>query len=156
MARPRVGSAGERAGGRRPGQQGASLVEFAIGVLLLLLLLAGALDIGRALNSYIIIMNACREGARYASHFPHLGSGIREATKQEAAQAGVMLEDDDISVIPEPPTGATPTTPGVAQPGESIEVRIEFDESMIMSSMVGFEIMTLRTRAAMVVFGQDA
>ena len=145
------------AGRWRPlGEEGASLVEFAASLLLLLLLLAGAVDVGRALNSYIIIMNACREGARYASHFPHLASGILEATKQEAVLAGVELEDENIIIIPEPPPGALPDDPAVAQPGQSIEVRVEFDESMLMGSMLGFGSITLRARAEMVVFGQDS
>ena len=144
------------AGRWRPlGEEGASLVEFAASLLLLLLLLAGAVDIGRALNSYIIIMNACREGARYASHFPHLASGILEATKQEAVLAGVELEDKNIIIIPEPLV-EDPTDPSVAQPGQSIEVRVEFDESMLMGSMLGFGSITLRARAEMVVFGQDS
>ncbi len=146
---------GRAASSRRLGQQGASLVEFAISVLLLLLLLAGAVDMGKALNTYIIITNACREGVRYASHFPHLASGIREATKQEAAEAGLELEDDNITIIPDPPDGALPSDPLVAQPGDSIEVRIEYDEPVILTGMVGLTSITLRARAEMIVFGQD-
>jgi Flp pilus assembly protein TadG len=46
---------------------GATLVEFAIVAPVLLLLLIGCLDFSRALNAYVTITNAAREGARYAS-----------------------------------------------------------------------------------------
>ena len=145
---------GRAAKRRDGGQQGASLVEFAITVTVLLLVLAGALDVGRAFNAYIILMNAGREGVRYASHFPHLGDQIREATIQEAAQSGLVLEDEDITVIPEPPGGALPDDLGVAQPGDTIEVQIQYDLSEYMTGVFGFLPM-VRTRAEMVVFGQD-
>ena len=145
---------GRAAKRRDGGQRGASLVELAITVTVLLLVLAGALDVGRAFNAYIILMNAGREGVRYASHFPHYGDGIREATRLEAADSGLALEDEDITIIPEPPDGALPEDPAVAQPGESIEVRIEFDLSEYMTGVFGFE-PVVRTRAEMIVFGQD-
>ena len=100
--------------------------------------------------------HACREGARYGSHYPHLASEIREATRQEAAQAGVELVDEDITIIPEPPPGALPADPAVAQPGQPIEVRVEYDHPMLMTGMLGLHTMTLRLRASMIVFGQDA
>lgn len=49
---------------------GVALVEFAIVVPILLLLLVGILDTGRAVNAYVTISNASREGARYAALNP--------------------------------------------------------------------------------------
>ena len=42
-------------------------MEFAIVLPLLVLILAGMVDVGRAFNSYMVITNAAREGARAAS-----------------------------------------------------------------------------------------
>lgn len=50
--------------------EGVALVEFAIVVPILLLLLVGILDTGRAVNAYVTISNASREGARYAALNP--------------------------------------------------------------------------------------
>jgi Flp pilus assembly protein TadG len=46
---------------------GQSLVEFALVVVMLLLLVVGIVEFGRALNVYQILTNASREGARLAS-----------------------------------------------------------------------------------------
>lgn len=50
----------------RPGERGASAVEFAIILPLLLLVVAGVVDFGRALYTKVILTNAAREGARAA------------------------------------------------------------------------------------------
>jgi len=51
-------------------QKGQSLVEFALVLPLLLILVLGAMDIGRLFYMKIIITNAAREGAYYLSIFP--------------------------------------------------------------------------------------
>jgi len=48
-------------------QRGAQLVEFAILVPVLLLLIFGSLDFGRAYFSWIVLTNSAREGARTAA-----------------------------------------------------------------------------------------
>ncbi len=50
--------------------EGVALVEFALVVPVLVLLLVGILDTGRAVNAYVTISNASREGARYAALNP--------------------------------------------------------------------------------------
>ena len=51
---------------QRRNERGASLVETALVLPLLLLLLVGIIDVGRAYYTYISIYNAAREGGRYA------------------------------------------------------------------------------------------
>lgn len=53
-------------GGRRARDRGASAVEFAIVLPLLLLVIAGIVDFGRALFTQVILTNAAREGVRAA------------------------------------------------------------------------------------------
>jgi hypothetical protein len=131
----------------RRDERGANLVELALVVTLLLLLLAGAADVGRAFHSYIIITNASREGARFASHFPHLYDGIRLQTRMEAANSGVTLVDSGIIIDPD--GGAVPA------PGEPIRVTVEYDFQTILSGMLG-ETITLRSSTQMIVFGLDS
>ena len=139
----------------RFGERGADLAETAVILPLLLLLLLGVVDLGRAFYFHIVITNAAREGARYGSHFPHLASGIREATKREAGGSSVALVDTDVLITPEPAAGASPGDVGVARPGESIWVGVEYDYDTIMGGFVGMESLTLRSAAVMVVFGHD-
>lgn len=48
-------------------EHGATLVEFALVTPVLLLALVACFDFARALNAYVTVANAAREGARYAS-----------------------------------------------------------------------------------------
>ena len=55
---------------RLSGQGGQSMTEFALAMVVLLILLMGALDIGRMYFTYIAIQNAAGEGALYAAINP--------------------------------------------------------------------------------------
>ncbi len=53
-----------------PGEQGQSLVEFAVSLVIILILLAGIVDAGRALFTYMALRDAAQEGALYGSIDP--------------------------------------------------------------------------------------
>jgi Flp pilus assembly protein TadG len=136
-------------------RRGASVAEMALLMPLLLLLAVGVADLGRAFHSYIVINNASREGARYASRFPWLAQETRDAAKREAANSGVTLADGDITIDPEPPAGAMPGDPGVQLPGFPITVVVDFPFDMILGGAVGLGPLTLHAETTMVVFGAD-
>ena len=52
---------------RRRGERGASAVEFALVVPILLMMVFGIVDFGLAINRYAMVNNAAREGVREAS-----------------------------------------------------------------------------------------
>lgn len=56
---------------------GQSLTEFAIGLTVLLLLISGLADLGRATFIYISLRDAAKEGSSYASIAPTDTAGIR-------------------------------------------------------------------------------
>ncbi len=128
-------------------ERGQSLVEMALVLPLLLLLVAGIIDFGRAYNNYIIITNAAREGARAASHFPDEPEYVETVVRQEAADSG--LDADAISI--------TMTPSGGALAGDMIEVTAEYEFSTILGSFVGpaYSTLTLHSSTRMVVFGGD-
>jgi hypothetical protein len=131
-------------------EQGQSLVETALVLGLLLLLLAGVADFGRAFHSYIIITNATREGARRASRFPRVEdeSYIKDAVIQEALTSDVSLDPGDIVINGLP-----------AEPGDPIRVIVTYEFSTIMGSMVsrilGTESIALQASTEMIAFGLD-
>ena len=96
---------------RRAGDEsGQAVLETALITVVLLLLFAGAIDVGRMFYHYIAVTNAAREGARMASRLPcypdveNSPNAVREAAiaaaRNEASNAfGLMLEDADIDVI---------------------------------------------------------
>lgn len=51
-------------------EHGQSLVELAVSLVLLLMLLAGIVDFGRAILSYFILQDAAEEGIVYGTAFP--------------------------------------------------------------------------------------
>src|SRR5512143_2855550 len=74
---------------RPAGQSGQSLVEFALLFPLLLLILLGAIDLGRAFNAYFTITNASREGARWGSTHPTDTAGV--TARVQAELSGVVV-----------------------------------------------------------------
>jgi Flp pilus assembly protein TadG len=129
---------------KRRGERGANLVEFALVLPLLVLLLAGVADFGRAFNNYMIITNASREGARYASRFPWLENETKQAAIREAANWGVPLTSGNITVNG---VGATR--------GQPIEVLVVYDFPTILGGVVGANNLTLSAATEMIVFGRD-
>ena len=55
---------------RRQHSRGQSIVEFALVFPIMMLLLAGAIDLGRAFYAYIAVENAAKEGAFFGSRSP--------------------------------------------------------------------------------------
>jgi hypothetical protein len=145
-----------REGQRSTGQErGSNLLETALVIPLLLILLAGAVDVGRVFTVYLILTNATREGARYASHFPHYAEGTRQTVRQEVGGTGIDLQDTDIVIEPEAPDGALPSDPAVAQPGETIVVWVEYEMPTLLTGAIGLDRINVRTGTHMIVFGQD-
>jgi Flp pilus assembly protein TadG len=75
---------------------GATIVEFALVAPVLLLVVVACLDFARALNAYVTIVNASREGARYATLHPSVDSAaITAAVKSRV----VPLDTDPIVMV---------------------------------------------------------
>ena len=76
-------------------EHGATLVEFALVAPVVLLVVVACLDFARALNAYVTVANASREGARYATLHPAAdNAAIRSAVRSRA----VPLDTSAISV----------------------------------------------------------
>src|SRR5437016_3105931 len=60
-------------------QRGQAVVEFALVMPVLLLLLAGAVDLGNGFQTYIALTNAAREGAHYGINY---SSGVCTRVQQ--------------------------------------------------------------------------
>jgi Flp pilus assembly protein TadG len=73
-------------------EKGQSLVEFAVSVVILLLLLSGIVDLGRLLFQYISMRDAAQEGATYGIIEPTDCNGIVTRT------AGLLSDPTNINV----------------------------------------------------------
>lgn len=138
-------------------EKGQNLVEMALVMMLLLLLLAGAVDIGRAFHDYIIITNAAREGARRGARLPctptvytaYKGQ-ITNAAIAEAANSGVTLSSGNVLVY----IGNTPMA-GCPSANAEIKVTVNYTFSTILGSIIGQNSFPLGNSASMLWFGND-
>ena len=81
---------------RHQRQRGATIVEAALTMLLLLMFLDAVLEFGRAYNVYHIMTNAAREGARYAVA-PAPGTANLPTTGEVQAQVNSFLNSGGVS-----------------------------------------------------------
>jgi Flp pilus assembly protein TadG len=110
---------------------GVALVEFALVLPVLILLLVGILDTGRAINAYVTISNASREGAHYAALNPTAApSAIRSSAVLPHAQqlnaAGIAVSvtyNNNVTSSACPVASAT--APPVGSPPATIPVRVD-------------------------------
>jgi len=124
---------------RRERTRGQSLVEFALCLPLLMLILAGIFDLGRAFNAYIVITNAAREGAYYGSLNPFDTDGIVARVINEGQGSGITLTTGDVAVST---TGAT---------GSPVCVTVTYDFELITPILRGGQPITLQSSAEMMV-----
>jgi Flp pilus assembly protein TadG len=130
---------------------GQSLVEFALAVPVLLLILLGLADFGRAFYYTTAIANAARAGAEYAAK--NAGAGATQATIYNK----VCNETGFVAYVP--PPGA-PTCPGMSVAvapsppvagGDVVEVTVTYDFNLfsayLVSRIVGDNRIPLRAQA---------
>jgi Flp pilus assembly protein TadG len=106
----------KRAGwpGRACRQRGQALVEFALGALLLFLIVFGVVDFGRVIYAYSAVSNAAREGARYGAVHPSDLGGIQAIAQDKAvgvsiAVTPIVVDADKVTVSVS--SSFTPITP---------------------------------------------
>lgn len=79
----------------KPTEKGQSLVELGLSIMVLLLLLAGVVDLGSMFFNYMAMRDAAQEGASYASVFPTDCSATEarvRANLRNANPADVLVE----------------------------------------------------------------
>lgn len=81
-------------------EKGQSLVEFAISLVMLVVLVSGIVDLGRALFTIITLNDAAKEGATYGSICPTDVNGIYTRLIESASDPVSLstLTSDDISI----------------------------------------------------------
>ena len=108
-------------------QRGQSFVELAISLIVILTLLAGAVDFGIALYSYVALRDAAQEGALYASIDPTNTSEIRERVFSSSSSP-VDLRNDTTVTVNILPSGA----PACEGDGAMVQVIVSYNYQLIM------------------------
>jgi Flp pilus assembly protein TadG len=79
-------------------QRGQSMVEFAFGMVVVMILMAGVVDGARALFTYMALRDAAQEGAIYGSTEPADTAGITERVNISSEYAKDMSSSGDMTV----------------------------------------------------------
>lgn len=105
-------------------ERGQSLVEFSISLVIILWLLAGAVEFGIALFQYIQLRDAAQEGALYGSINPKDTTGI-EARVRAASSSPIDLADTGQVTV-------NVTTSGSGCVADGVTVTVSFNHQLFM------------------------
>lgn len=119
-------------------QRGQSMVEFALGITVILILMAGTLDLGRAYFSYLSLRDAAQEGALYGSLSPSDTAGIRARVR---GSSGWPIEFNDFTDAQIQVSISGPTCVG-----SEISVRLTMDFVMA-APFIGGNVLPLTAEA---------
>jgi Flp pilus assembly protein TadG len=92
-------------------ERGAALVEFALCVPLLLVIIAGIVDFGFAFQTYEVLTNAAREGARMATlpEYNADAAAIRQRVRSYVSEGLNIPSGNMTTVLPDAQIVVTPT-----------------------------------------------
>jgi len=128
-------------GGRERGQ---SAVELAMVLPLLMLILLGCLDLGRAFAVRMTLANGTREGARYACMFP----GEDPYVLEEMARRDILAQGLDDSSL-----AVQVILPDVRVGGNPVQVTAVYTLPMFTSYLFGGKPLVIRAQSEMVILG---
>jgi Flp pilus assembly protein TadG len=127
-------------------QKGQSLVEVALALPVLVLIVAGILDVGRAYFTFISLSDAAAEGAQYAAVYPTHTAQIKERAA-DSSNGLVMLDPSMVQVEYASLTAGSPIT-----------VSVEFDYQVITPIIVGLVpdgTLTMRARVSQAIINDE-
>jgi Flp pilus assembly protein TadG len=123
---------------KRPfSEKGATMVEFALIAVVLILLLAGIIQVGLVIGAKLSLENTANLGARYAA--APLNANDDAAIKAYIInEAGLNLTENDIVI-----------TPATRSPGDAVQVTIAYVYQIPVTLGVFPESITLTSAATM-------
>ncbi|MBI4320229.1 MAG: pilus assembly protein [Chloroflexi bacterium] len=116
-------------------------MEFALVLPVVLLLLLGVIDFGRAVSAYVSLAQSAREGARAGIYPTATDADIRSSVRTQSIALGV-LPDDRISISPVYPR----------QSGDSLQVVVSYEFNAytpLLSALWGGGVMRMAGSARM-------
>ena len=105
-------------------ERGQSLVELAISIVILIYLLAGAVEFGLAFFQYVQLRDAAQEGALYGSMNPSDTTNVELRVRNASTSPVNLLDTSTVEVIQ--------TIIGSACEGNGIQVTVKFKHKIFM------------------------
>jgi hypothetical protein len=128
-------------------EHGQSLVEFSVGMVILVILLVGIVDVGRALLTYLSMRDAAQEGAIYGSTEPYIIAGgskvLNPSISSRAMDSSDLMSSlaGDIQVDVEFINRVSRETFTVADKdpcmGDGIRVKLTYDHFPLSMPLIG-------------------
>jgi Flp pilus assembly protein TadG len=119
---------------RKADQRGSVLIEFALTFLILIAVFSGAFEFGYVFFAYNTLVNAVREGSRYASLRPYDSAS---ATPSSAFNTAVQ----NMVVYGDPAGGTTPILRGLAPSNVQLSVLTSGSAPLqVTVSIIGFSL----------------
>ena len=107
----------KRAPNQKAGQKGSVFIEFALSFLVLFSIFTGSFEFGYAFYAYNTLVNAVREGARYASLKPYDSASSTPSTSFNTAVQNMVVYAN-----PNPSNGAAPILRGLSTSNVNLTV----------------------------------
>jgi Flp pilus assembly protein TadG len=105
------------------------MIEFTLTLVIILVLLAGVVDLGRAIFTYLSLRDAAQEGASFASYNPTDTAGIQARASASSNMVQDLWNDGELTI--------TPTIAGAACNGSSITVEVFYPGFEIVTPFLG-------------------
>ena len=83
---------------RKQSERGQSLTEMTLALVILLMLLGGIVDLGRAFFTYMALRDAVQEGALYGSINPTLTTDIKNHVVNSSEMIPDLITNSDVTV----------------------------------------------------------
>ena len=136
---------------RRDGESGAALVEFALVLPILLLLLLGMLDFGKAFNYWIDQTHLAHEGARWAvvNKNPGPGPTLQDSMRLKANTTELL--NGGTASVPNPVQVCIGFPSGSSNVGDPVQVTVSVDYNWIpfIGNAIGMGTSTLSASSTM-------
>ena len=134
---------------RNKSERGQSLVEFTFGAIVLIVLLVGMVDFGRAFYTYVALRDAAQEGAVYGSICPKNAANIEQRVRTSSSEPVDLTDTTHVKVTCRyVANNAACGSGSVPTPGTGIRVAVEYDDFMItmpfLGGLIGRQSITIR------------
>jgi Flp pilus assembly protein TadG len=126
-----------RSVGQKNGEAGSALVEFALASVIILTVLLGIIDMGRALYSYDWVSDAARRGSRYAMvRGTSSCTGSPELTDCKAGPPQITtyvennafgIDSSALTVTSQCWPSSSAFTPPPCAPGKTVAVKVQYN-----------------------------
>lgn len=121
-------------------ERGQSMAELGIGMVILLILLAGVVDLGRAFYTYMALRDAAQEGAVYGSMCPANTAEIVDRVRSASIQPVDLKDTAHVQVDCDYVVNGAATTcdpNNVPRAGNQIKVQVRYNNFRISMPFLG-------------------